>query len=423
MNTMRTRHRSAPSVVVTGLGVVSSIGVGKKRFLEGLLSGTNGIAKISQFDASRLSSQIAGEVRDFVFDGYTSRKRARQLDRGSRFGFVAVKEAIGDSGLRIPFANPHRIAVVVGTAIGGGVVKGLRYHDRIRERGPERASPFFMIFSIDACAGYLAVEFGVRGPNLTVSSGCSSSASALSIAFDLLRVKAVDVAVVCGVEAPLDETIMAMFCASGILSTRNDKPQLACRPFDLDRDGIVLAEGAGAMILESEDHALERGARVYAKFASYGTTCDPFSMGRVAPSPSEMVICMREALSRSGNNPSEVDYINAYANGSRHTDVLEAQAIREVLGGHLPQAAVSSTKSLLGHPLGASAILETIATVLGISRGFVPPSANCENLDPECGFLGVMRSAREQRIHVALKNSFSLGNRNTSLVFQEYQYP
>lgn len=419
----KSRCQTASSVVVTGLGVVSSIGIGKEQFLNGLLAGRSGITRISQFDANRLSSQIAGEVKDFRFDGYVSRKRARQLDRGSRFGFVAVKEAIEDSGLQIPFPDPHRIAVVVGSAIGGGVVKGLRYHDRIRERGPERATPFFMIFSIDACAGYLAVEFGIRGPNLTVSSGCSSSANAVAVAFDLLRVGTADVAITCGVEAPLHETIMAMFCMSGVLSTRNREPELACRPFALDRDGMVLAEGAGAIILELESHALEREATVYAELAGYGTTCDPVSMGHVAPSPREMVRCMRAALASSGHDPSAVDYVNAYANGSEHTDLLEAQALREVFGDRVSKVAISSTKSQIGHPLGTSAMLETVATVLGISEGFIPPSVNCENLDPECGFLRVVTSARPDRIRVALKNSFSLGNRNTSLVLQEYPPP
>jgi len=414
---------TAPRVVITGLGVVSCIAIGKEQFLDALLAGRSGVTRITQFDASRLPTRIAGEVQGFEFNGYVSRKRARQLDRASRFGFVAAREAIGNSGIQFPFAEPHRVAIVVGSAIGGGVIKGLRYHDRIRERGPERATPFFMIFSIDACAGYLAVELGIHGPNLTVSSGCSSSANALAVAFDLLRAGNADTALVCGVEAPLHETIMAMFCTSGILSTRNEDPELACRPFASDRDGMVMAEGAGAVVLEVEEHARERKARVYAELAGYGTTCDPVSMGQVAPSPREMVNCMEAALSGCGHVPTEVGYVNAYANGSEYTDLLEAQALREVFGDRVSAVAVSSTKSLVGHSLGASAVLEAVATVLAISEGVIPPSANCTNLDPECSFLDVVTSARKERVQVALKNSFSLGNRNTTLIFRKYWLP
>jgi len=419
MSTTRSETDRARAVI-TGLGVVSSIGIGVPAFRASLIRGESGIRPITQFDASRLSSQIAGEVAGFSFVGKSSRKRARQLDRGSRFGFVAAQEALKDSGLRIEGAQGRRVAMIAGSALGGGVAKALRFHDRIRERGPERATPLFMLFTVDACAGYLAVDLGIRGPNFTVSSGCSSAANAMTIALELLRSNRIDSAVVCGIEAPLHETVMAPFCASGILSQRNSDPTEACRPFDVDRDGMVVAEGAGVLIIERERIALDRGARIYAELADYGTTCDPYAMGQVAPDPAEMVDCMRQALQHSGIEPHEVDYINAYANASRHTDALEAQALLTVFADYKDDIFVSSTKSLVGHALGASAAIETIATVLAIEGGFVPPSLNCANLDPRCGGLRIAHTAESAPISIAMKNSFSMGNRNTTIMIRNY---
>jgi len=407
-------------VVITGVGIVSSIGIGIARFREALLRGESGVKRITQFDASRLTSRIAGEIPEFSFVGQSTRKRARQLDRGSRFGFVAVREALDDSGLLIEGPTAHRVAVIAGTAVGGGVGKALRFHDRMKERGPERATPLFMLFTVDACAGYLATELGVRGPNLTVSSGCSSAANAMTTALELLHSKRIDSAVVCGMEAPLHETVLAPFCASGVLSQRNSQPSEACRPFDRDRDGMVVAEGAGALVIETEQAALARGCRVYAEIAGYGTTCDPFAMGQVAPTPVEMIECMQQALVNSETNPEEVNYINAYANGSMHTDALEAQAIRSVFPKRSHEIPVSSTKSLVGHPLGASAAIETIATVLGMDGDFIPPSINCSHVDPACEGLRIVGSSEGATINVAMKNSFSMGNRNTTLILRRY---
>ncbi len=371
-------------VFITGIGVVSPIGIGKSSFLEGLREGRSGIGKISQFDPYRLSSQIAGEVLDFSFQGVVPPKRARRMDRATRFALTAVKEALQDACLSSEEMGSRRAAIVVGTALGGGVIPGLRFHDRLKECGPERATPYFTIFSIDVCASYIAVEFGIRGVNLTVSNGCSSSATAIGVAFDLLRQGRADLVIVCGTETPIHETIMAPFCTSRVLSTRNDCPEQASRPFDRQRDGFVMAEGAGAIILEREVSALSRKAPIYAELAGYAMTCDPYSVSSTAPTPREMVRSMREALMASDLSPNEVDYLNAYANGLPHLDRLEATAIAEVFGSHVQRLPVTSTKSQLGHPLGASAILEVIATLLAMKEGFVPPSINCEEPDPDC---------------------------------------
>ncbi len=406
-------------IVITGLGVVSPIGVGKDAFLAGLKEGRSGITKISRFDPYRLSSQIGGEVKEFSFEGYIRPKLARHMDRATRMGTVAVKEALRDAHLQINAHNSRRTAILVGTALGP-VAQGLRFHDRIRARGPKRATPYFMIFSPDACASYLAVELGVRGANATISTGCSSAANAIAIGFDLLQLGRYDIILVCGTEAPLHETIMAPFCTSGVLSGQNKEPERASRPFDLNRDGFVMAEGAGAMVLETEGEALRRGAPVYAELAGYGTTCDPFSVSYTAPTPNEMVNCMELALHNSSIHPKEVDYINAYANGMKHTDALEASAIKAVFDDHVKNIFISSTKSMLGHSLGASAMLETIATILGIQYSFVPPSINYEDPDPEIDLDHIPNHVVKKEINIAIKNSFSFGNRNITLVLRRY---
>lgn len=404
-------------VVVTGLGCVTPFGVGTEALLKGLLEGRSAIRRITRFDASRLTSQIAGEVPPLPAPARVDPKTWKRLDLATRFGLWTTIEAVAQAGLEIGQGNAHRTAVIVGTALDG-FPQSLLFHDRISRYGPARAMPHFMLYSPDACASYLAVELGIRGASMSVSSGCSSSAQAIALGFDLLQLKRVDVVIVCGTEAPLCETVMAPFCASKALSTRNETPELACRPFDVERDGFVVAEGAATVVLESMEHARARGATPLAELAGYATTCAPYSVSVTSPRPDELVAAIRMALAMSGETPGSVDYVNAYANGMHTSDVVEAQAIGQVFGGVSRAVPVSSLKSMIGHAFGASAIIESTACILAITHGFVPPSVNCDNLDPEMGDIWVSKYPIRKSIRVILKNSSSFGNRYTSLVWR-----
>ncbi|MCK4258364.1 MAG: beta-ketoacyl-ACP synthase II [Halanaerobiales bacterium] len=406
-------------VVITGIGVVSPIGIGKEEFLLALKNGKSGVQKIERFYPEDLPCKIAGEIKDFSFKNYISPKTARRMDRSTRLGIVAAKQAIEDSKIEINSENEAKIGVIVGTSLGG-IQKSFKFHEKVIEKGSERAAPHYMYTPVDACAGYIALESGIKGINFTTATGCSSSVNALGMGLVLIRSGFVDSLVICGTEMPIVKTIMAPFCNSKVLSTRNEHPQKASRPFDKDSDGFVMSEGAGAVILENSEIAAKRHAKIYAELAGYGTTSDSFSMSSIAPTPSGLESSMRLALQDSNTSFQEVDYINAYASSLEHYDLLETKAIKNLFGDFAYNIPVSSTKSMLGHMIGASGIVEVIATVLAIKENFIPPTINLEQTHSVCDLDYVPNKARIKKINVALKNSIANANINSSLVIKRW---
>ncbi|MGQ9779892.1 MAG: beta-ketoacyl-ACP synthase II [Bacillota bacterium] len=408
-------------VVVTGLGLISPLGVGTEKTWEGLVAGRSGIGPVTAFDASSLPTRIGGEVKDFDPTAYFDRKEARRMDRFTQFAVVAAKMALEDAGLVITEENADRVGVIIGSGIGG--MQTLEEQCRIYfERGPSRVSPFFIPMLIsDMAAGQVSIATGARGPNSSVVTACASGAHSLADCFYHLQRGSADVMIGGGSEAAITGLSYAGFCAAGTLSTRNDAPEKASRPFDAKRDGFVMGEGAGILILERLEHAKARGARIYAEMVGVGLTSDAYHI--TAPHPEgagaarAMIMAMREA----GIRPEEVDYINAHGTSTELNDKTETMAIKTALGEHAYRVAISSTKSMTGHLLGAAGALEAAITVLAIARGIIPPTINYEYPDPDCDLDYVPNQARRAEIRVALSNSLGFGGHNACLAFKRYE--
>ena len=407
-------------VVVTGMGAVTPLGNDVESTWAGLISGKSGIGPIQAFDASAFSTQIAGEVKDFNPAAAVGPKEARRMDRFVQLGVTAAMQALTDSGLQIDAANAEDVGVLMGSGIGG--IATLMEQARVLDnRGPDRVSPLLIpMMIIDLLAGQTAIHTGAKGPNFSVVSACATSAHSIGEAFEVIRRGDAAAMIAGGSEAPLIPIGLAGFASMRALSTRNEDPQRASRPFDAERDGFVMAEGAAVLILESLSHALERGARIYAELTGYGATGDAYHITAPAEGGEGAQRAMKIALRKAGLAPEDIDYINAHGTSTPLNDKLETQAIRGVFGAHAYDVAVSSTKSMTGHLLGAAGALEAVVCVKSIFHSLIPPTVNYEHPDPECDLDYVPNQARETRVRAAMSNSLGFGGHNATLLFTEF---
>ena len=403
-------------VVVTGLGIISPIGNAVREAWDNALAGKPGITRITRFDPSRLASQIAGEVKGFDVAPYMSSKDARRMDLFIHYGMAAGLQAWRDGGLQVTPENAERVGINFGSGIGGlPLIESM--HAELEKNGPRRISPFFIPGSIiNMIAGLLSIEIGAKGPNLAMVTACTTSTHCIGEAAKSIRYGDADVMVAGGAEAVVTELAIGGFAAARALSTRNDDPASASRPWDKERDGFVLGEGAGAMLLEEYEHARARGAKIYCEVAGYGVSADAFHMTAPPDDGDGGYRAMRNALKDSGLNPEEVDYINAHGTSTPLGDVAETKAVKRLLGARAPKVAVNSTKSMTGHLLGAAGGVEAVFTALAIRDQVSPPTINLRTPDPECDLDYVPNEARKMPIRVALSNSFGFGGTNGTLV-------
>lgn len=407
-------------VVITGVGAITPIGNTPTEYWEGLLSGRNGIDYITAFDASRHDCRIAGEVKNFDPHDYLERKEAKRMDRFAQFGVAAAKQAISNAHLVIDDLNAEQIGVMIGSGIGG--LKVLEDQQTIYlNRGPDRCSPFMIPMMIaNMAAGLTAIHTGAKGPNSCPVTACAAGSNAIGDAFRLIQGGYAQAMICGGTEAAVTPLSIAGFAAARALSTRNDDPTHACRPFDRDRDGFILGEGAGILILEELQYALSRGARIYAEMVGYAMTCDAYHITSPIPGGLGAARAIQLALKDAELTPEMVSYINAHGTSTAANDTNETAAIKKALGEHAYQVAISSTKSMTGHLLGGSGGIEAVATVLAIANDKIPPTINLENPDIECDLDYVPNSSRAQKIEVALSNSFGFGGHNVTLAFKKY---
>jgi 3-oxoacyl-[acyl-carrier-protein] synthase II len=405
-------------VVVTGLGAVTPIGNDVDAYWQGLSSGRNGVAPITLFDASRHPCRFAAEVKQFDPRGWLEPKEAKRWDRFCQFGVVAAKQAVRHAGLEIGEANGHRVGVSIGSGVGGLLVAETQTQV-LNSRGPDRVSPFCVPMMIpNMAAGLAAIALGARGPSSAVATACAAGSNAIGDAYRLIQLGLADAMVCGGSESAITPLGLAGFASAKALSFRNDDPASASRPFDAGRDGFVIGEGAGILVLESLEHATARGAQVLAEIVGYGTTCDAHHI--TAPSPGGVggAEAMRLALADAGLPAEAVDYVNAHGTSTPANDSNETAAIKAALGEHAHRIPVSSTKSMTGHLLGGSGGIEAVAAVLAIGHNLVPPTINYHDPDPACDLDVVPNQAREHSLNVVLSNSFGFGGHNVCLAFR-----
>jgi 3-oxoacyl-[acyl-carrier-protein] synthase II len=405
-------------VVVTGMGLISPCGTGVEKSWDALVNGRSGVGPITLFDASRLDCRIAGEVTDFRPEDSIDKRELRRMDRFAQFAVVAADMALADSGLKITPENAERVAAIIGSGIGG--ISSLEEtYRRALEKGPDRISPFFILqMIINLAPGYVTMRHGIKGPSWSTNSACSTSAHALGEAMRGIQRGEFDAAVAGGSEAPICLLGVGGFAAMKALSTRNDAPRAASRPFDADRDGFVLAEGAGMLVLEEYEHARARGARILAELSGYGASSDAHHVTAPAPEHEGAQRSMRNALADARLKPADIGYINAHGTSTDIGDVLEMEGIARVFGDAARTVAVSSTKSMTGHMNGAAGAAEAVISVLALTRGVLPPTINLERQDPRIPLDCVPNTAREARVDAVMSNSFGFGGTNVSLVFQ-----
>lgn len=407
-------------VVVTGIGVITPIGNNKRAFWESLENGRGGMRKITRLDTSDYPVQFAAEVKDFDATQFLDRRDIRHLDLFAQFAIAAGIEAIDDAGIDFNRCDRDRVGVIIGSGIGGMYV----FEEQVRvvdARGPRRMSPFFIPMMIsDIAAGHISIRYDLRGPNYATTSACATSGHAIGLAMKTIRWGEADVMVTGGAEAPITTTGVAGFCAMKALSTRNDAPERACRPFDAERDGFVMGEGAGIVVLESLDHALARGAPIYGELAGAGFTGDAHHVTAPPEDGHGAVRAMKIAIADAGLSPTDIDYINAHGTSTPLNDAVETLAIKQVFGDHAYKLAVSSTKSMHGHLLGAAGGVELAACLLAMEHQTLPPTINYEFPDPKCDLNYVPNWAVAARIDAALSNTFGFGGHNASLVVIRY---
>lgn len=407
-------------VVVTGLGAMTPIGNTIAEYWEGLLAGRNGIGPITLFDASRHDCRMAGEVKGFDPCDYIARKEAKRMDRFAQFAIAASKQALADAEFVIDDLNADQVGVIIGTGIGG--LKVLEDQQEIYlTRGPDRCSPFMIPMMIaNMAAGLTAIHTGAKGPNTCPVTACAAGSNAVGDAFRLIQ-RGYARAMICGgTEAAVTPLSVAGFSAARALSTRNDDPARACRPFDVGRDGFVMGEGAGILLLEELEYARSRGAKIYGEIVGYGMTCDAYHMTSPVPGGTGAAKAIALAMKDAGLTPDRISYINAHGTSTPANDPTETAAIKTALGEQADKVAVSSTKSMTGHLLGGSGGIEAVATVLAIANDKIPPTINLETPDPECDLDYVPNQSRSQPVEVALSNSFGFGGHNITLAFQKY---
>ncbi len=400
------------------MGAVTAIGHDVPSFWASLLAGRSGIHRVTEFDVTDYPCKIGGEVRDWDPAKHMDPKEARRNDRYTHFGFVAAGQAVKDAGLELKRENGDRVGVIIGSGIGGMHT----YETQLRnlfERGPRKVSPFTIPALIgNMCSGLVAIAHGARGPNFGVVSACASGTHALGEASHAIRRGEADIMIAGGAEAAITPFSYASFCSMKAMSTRNDEPEKACRPFDLNRDGFVMGEGAGVLVLESLEHARARGARIYCELASYAATSDAFHITQPDPEGKGLSLAMHRALTYAGIEPGAIDYINAHGTSTPYNDRFETLAIKRVFGAHARHLAVSSTKSMTGHLLGAAGGIESVICAKVIESGWIPPTINLDTPDPECDLDYVPNKARHRHVRCVLSNNLGFGGQNATAVFR-----
>ena len=408
-------------IVVTGMGAVTPLGLNVADFWAGLVNGRSGIGRITLFDAEEFAVQIAGEASGFEARDFMDKKAARRLDRFSQFAVAAAWEAIRDAQYELTPANAERTGTMIGTGIGGITTLNDQFKV-LHERGPDRISPFVVPMMLpNMASGQVSIFLGSRGPNIAPTSACSSAADAIGLAADTIRRGDADVMIAGGTEAPICEMSVAGFHAARALSTSNDPPDLASRPFDSERDGFVMGEGSGVLILESEEHALERGGAILCELAGYAAVGDAHHITQPLEDGDGGIRAMRMALEAGGIRPDEVDYLNAHGTSTPLNDKTETKAIKAVLGENARGVAISSTKSMTGHLMGAAGAIEAIASIKAIRESIVPPTINLTHPDPECDLDYTPNKAAPREVRVALSNSMGFGGHNACLTFRRWE--
>lgn len=416
----------AKRVVITGLGVVSPIGIGVDQFWKSAVQGRSGISALrplGEFALEHYRSRVAGQVLDFTPTQYLDSTQAERVDRYAQFALVAVKEAMADAGLRLDRENPHRVGVIVGAGMGGMVMGEREITQLYQSQKPHRVHPNFIpTITLNSASGIVAMATGAKGPNLTISTACSSSAHAVGQALMSIRTGQADVVVTAGADSSITPLVFAGFCSLRALSTKfNDRPEQASRPFDRARDGFVMGEGAGALILESLSHAKKRGARIYAEVAGYAATSEAYHMVIPKEDGEEVATTIALALKHAGVTPAQVDYVNAHATSTPIGDAVEVRALRRVFGKGADRLVVNATKSMIGHTLGAAGAIGAITCALSLNTGRVHPTVNYEDPDPACALPGISAQAQERRLKVALLNAFGFGSNNAAVVFTQHR--
>ena len=407
-------------VVITGMGLITPLGNDLDTSWDAIKNGKSGIETLDHFDVSAFSTQFGGAIKNFDCSEYMEIKEARRMDEFMQYGIAAGVQAIDDSGIDISTIDNERAGVAIGSGIGG--IKTIEETSiKVKDSGPRKVSPFFVPGSIiNMIAGNLSIRYGLRGPNVAVTTACTTGTHNIGLASNIITNNQADVMLVGGAEMSTSPVGLAGFCAARALSTRNDGPQYASRPWDRDRDGFVLSDGAGIMVLEELKHAQKRGANIYAEISGFGMSGDAHHMTAPSERGTGAALCMTNALRSAGMNPDQVDYINAHGTSTPAGDIAETQAIKSVFKDHAYNLAVSSTKSMIGHLLGASGAAEAIVSVLSIRDKVISPTINLDNPDKECDLDYVPHAAREHSLKVVLSNSFGFGGTNGSLIFSKY---
>lgn len=408
-------------VVVTGIGAVTPIGHGKEAFFNGLKTGKNGAGMIDAFDTTDFTTQIACQVNDLDPSEYINKKELKRMDRFAQFAIVAAKMAHKDAGMNFEATDMNRVGVIMGSGTGG-IYTLQEQHTKLVTKGPKRVSPFLIpMMILNMASGMVSMELGAKGPNTTVVTACASGTHAIGDAFKIIQRGDADVMFTGGAEASICELGMAGFCTMKAMSTRNDDPLTASRPFDEGRDGFVMGEGAGVLVLESLEHAEKRGATIYAEVVGYGATADAYHITSPAPGGEGAARCMTMAINDAGIEPTAIDYINAHGTSTPYNDKFETMAIKSTLGDHAYNINVSSTKSMTGHLLGASGAIEAIASVMAVSEDFIPPTINLNNQDPELDLNYTPNVGVEKPVHYALSNSLGFGGHNGTIIVRKFE--
>lgn len=405
-------------VVVTGMGLITPLGLTLEESWNGLINGRSGIAPITLFDASAYDARFAGEVKGFDTDFYVPKKEQKKMDRFIHFALAATKMALKDSGLtELTEEQKDRVGTIVGVGMGGLPIIE-KQHDVLKERGPSRLSPFFIPSVITNLApGQISMTYGFKGPNYAVTSACASGGHAIGDATDIIRMGKADIMIAGGSESVVTPMAIGGFAAMRALSTRNDNPQAASRPWDRDRDGFVLAEGCAILVLEDYEHAAQRGARIYCEVVGYGFSSDAYHMTSPSPGGRGAAAAMQNCLNDAQIRPEQVDYINAHGTSTPAGDEIETEAIKRVFGDHAKSLWVSSTKSMIGHTLGAAGAVESAICIKALTTGTVPPTINLDNPSPDCDLDYVPKTAREKNVNYVLNNTFGFGGTNCSVLF------
>jgi 3-oxoacyl-[acyl-carrier-protein] synthase II len=407
-------------VVITGLGLVIPIGIGVETAWKNVCEGRSGIGPLTRFDPNGHETKIAGEVKGFNPENYIEKKEIKKMDLFIQYALGATKEALEDSQLKITPENAEQVGVIVGTGLGG-LPTIEKYHQVLLEKGPSRISPFFIPMLIaNMASGQIAIQFGVKGPNSCVVTACATGAHCIGDAYRAIVYGDAKAIIAGGTEANITPLTVAGFNAMKALSTRNDEPEKACRPFEKNRDGFVVAEGAGILILEDLEFALNRGARIHAEIVGYGYTGDAYHITAPSPDGEGAARCMRMAIRDAGLKPEEIDHINAHGTSTPLNDATETQAVKAIFGEHAKKVPISATKSMTGHLLGAAGSTEAIFTILSLRDGILPPTINYEEPDPECDLDYVPNVARRKPIQVAMSNAFGFGGTNATLILKKY---